>query len=185
MTTQEYETDIADQFAEESTQHNPLPEVSELGATPLLFREGDDVFLEQGAEADTHLCIKCSHPSKKIVNKALRNPKNPGTWFGGCRRIEIGLCKKHAENYAVAKALTFSLLGLGIIFVGIGAATSGIPLMVAGAVCCSACGVFRARVPVSSPNGKDEYSIIHGVGEAFKATLPEFQSPAPTEMEEE
>jgi len=176
--------DTAGQFSEELYPAEAAPEMFGMEENPLLFREGKDVFLEQGAGADTHLCIKCAHPSKKIVNKALRNPWNPGTWFGGCRRIGIGLCKKHAENYAVAKALTFSLLGLGLIFIGFGIATFNIGMIIAGLVSCSVCGIFRAAVPVSSPNGKDEYAIVRGVGDAFKQSLPEFQAPVQPEVGE-
>ncbi len=94
------------------------------------------------------------------------------TWFGGQPREEVGFCKKHTENYQIALALTFSLLAVGGILLGIGLYTLSLSEIIVGLLLILICGTFRARVPIWSPNNNEEPMEIRGVGKSFLQQFP-------------
>ncbi|MDF1656419.1 MAG: hypothetical protein P1U58_02335 [Verrucomicrobiales bacterium] len=150
---------------------NTLEPVPPAPTDPVFQQEGK-LFVTTGTSLPTNVCVCCGAPTFKIVNKALRNPFNPMTWFGGQPREELGFCKKHTENYQIALALTFSLLAVGLILLGIGLYMLSIGEIVVGLLLVLVCGIFRARVPVWSPNSNAEPMEIRGVGNCFLEQFP-------------
>jgi hypothetical protein len=162
----------------------PLPPVSpedrEIPSLyPLVFQKDGTLFAATSAALTDDLCICCGRPSKKDINKALRNPWNPLTWFGGQLREEVGLCKQHLEGYYVALALTYSLLVLGILMIGAGIFSTSLSPIGFGVLAVLVCGVFRAKVPIWSPNNKIEPIELRGVGKKYRSLFPEYEGELP------
>lgn len=162
----------------------PLPPVppedrEEPTLYPPVFRKNGTLFAATSAALPDDLCICCGKPAKMDINKALRNPWNPSTWFGGQLREEVGLCKQHLEGYYVALALTYSLLVLGIVMIGVGIFSKSLSAIVFGLLSVLVCGVFRAKVPIWSPNNKREPIELRGVGKKYRALFPEYDGELP------
>lgn len=139
---------------------------------PQAFQQEGELFLPRGAALPTDVCVCCTRNPRKIFHKALRNPKNPGTWFGRTTSLDIGLCKIHKDRYHVALALTFSLLILGIIIVLAGILTLSFTTILLGLIPISVSGFFRARMPITSPNPRSELIEIHGAGAVMLSRIP-------------
>jgi hypothetical protein len=138
---------------------------------PSILIENDRVILENGAQLPTNYCVKSGKPAFCVVRKALRDPRNPFTWFGGRPRIEVGLSKKHRENRLVALALTWSVFGMGVVMIIAGLVLldgikGGIGLFL---VLIS--GVFRATSPIWAARVDEDYIEIRGTGQLFRDRL--------------
>lgn len=144
----------------------------EIGQLPQAYLQEGKLMVPRGAVLPTDICVCCTRKPRKTISKALRNPKNPTTWFGNTTSLEIGLCKKHGEAYNVALALTFSLLGLGVFILALGLYSMSIAAIVLGAIALSICGLFRARSPITSPNPNSELLEVRGVGAMILYRLP-------------
>jgi len=153
----------------------PAPEtpISEEPYTPIAFRNSGRVFWEEGAILPTESCIRCGRPSKKVIRKSLRNAKNPLTWYGKSKKVEIGLCKKDLENWNVAVASTYSTLVLGLILLGVGISSLSYSMIIVGSLVILFSGFFRARIPIQTPSSKTNPIEIRGVGEPYLQVLPE------------
>ena len=156
----------------ESAGYEPVDETAPAPAMPRrLTLRRDTIVVEGGAELPSQWCVKCGKPARKVINKALRNPMNPATWFGGRVRVPVGLCRKHGESRAVAVAATWSLFAVGAV-IAIGSLLSlkfvgfGVGLL---AVLFS--GVFRATSPVSSKYAESDCYEIEGSGPEYREEL--------------
>jgi len=138
---------------------------------PRFYRDGKFVVVEYGAAIPTRTCIKCGRPAKREVSTGLRQPSNPVTWFGKRPNLDVGLCRKHHENHAVAVALTWSILGVGVLLLVAGALTSSLVSCLLGVIAIVACGVFRASTPVTSEDASDDHATVAGAGEAYRKQL--------------
>lgn len=106
-----------------------------------------------------------------MVNKALRDPRDPRTWFGGRPRIDVGLSKKHRENRLVALALTWSVFGMGVLIL-IGGLVLIDPIKLAlGLFLLFISGIFRAYSPVWAARIDEDYIEIRGTGQLFRDRL--------------
>lgn len=144
----------------------------EVGQLPKAYLQEGKLMVPRGAVLPTDICVCCTRKPRKVISKALRNPKNPTTWFGNTTSLEIGLCKKHGEAYNVALALTFSLLGLGVFIFAAGLYSISGTAIVPGAIALSICGLFRARLPITSPNPNSELVEVHGAGAVILSRFP-------------
>lgn len=149
------------------------------GLHPPLFRQGNRLFVATGAALPNDTCIRSGHPAKKMITKTLRNPCNPMTWFGGQARVEIGLSKKHLESYYIALALTGSLLVLGIVFLITGIVSKSIGVSAFGLLGMLGSGIFRAAVPIRTPNSKAEPLEIRGADGKYLQNIPEWSGDVP------
>lgn len=138
---------------------------------PRCYREGKFVVVVYGAAIPTATCIKCGRPAKKEVTTGLRHPSNPVTWFGKRPTLEVGLCRKHHENHAVAVALTWSILGVGVLLLIAGALTFSLVSCLLGVIAIVACGFFRASSPVTSDDATDDHATIAGAGETYRKQI--------------
>lgn len=148
-----------------------------------MYRQDGKLFIHPNAELPNQVCMKCGKRARHQVTKALRNPYNPLTWFGGQPKVVVGLCRKHREDFMIAKTLTFSILGIGLILAGVGIATTSIGTIVVGALAILSCGVFRAKVPIWSPDAKGDTIEIVGAGPRFQKLFPEVASEPAESME--
>lgn len=144
---------------------------------PAIVIEGDDLILENGAPMPADGCVKCARPATHTIDKKLRNPRNPLTWFGKRYHLQIGLCKKHRENYLIAQALTWSVLGLGAILLVVGIATLHWISILVGLLLLAVSGVFRALVPVWSDSVEARRVVIRGCGEPYLDELRKYGDP--------
>lgn len=162
-------------------QPTPIPpeDRDDPGLHPLVFRQGKKLFVATGAALPDGVCIRSGRKVKKKIKKAIRNPFNPMTWFGGQVRKEIGLSKKHLESYYMALALTYSLLALGIGFFVFGIYNKNWGIAAFGLAGALGCGVFRAAVPIWSPNPKAEPLELRGVGSEYIKQFPEWHGTVP------
>lgn len=146
----------------------PLPE-------PQAYRQGDALFLEEGAELPTERCICCGRKSVKTVSMFLRTPAKPATWFGKTKKVEFGVCPKHKESRAMGVALTYSALAVGILILVVGAISLNIGTIVVGLLAMSISGVFRARMPVYTVDPKVEPVEIKGHSPSYLDLVPYVQ----------
>jgi len=149
-------------------------EISNEEAEPLpqAYQQEGKLLVPRGAILPTDICVCCTRKPRKLFHKALRNPINPITWFGKTTTLEIGLCKIHTDSYHVTLALTFSLLSLGAIIFCAGIYTMSATAIVLSLIPLSIGGLFRARLPITSPNPRSELVEIHGAGEVMLSRLP-------------
>lgn len=158
---------------QESEAEDPLQEpISHLP----MFQHNGKLYISEGAELPSAICINCGKASTKVVRKALRNPYNPMTWAGRKPRVTVGLCKQHNESFNIMRALAFSLLGVGLLLFIVGLMNFAIGSIVIGAVTMFLCGLFRSLKPVWSPNTRVEPIEIRGTGDAFRAIYPDVSS---------
>ncbi len=120
----------------------------------------------------TDICICCTRNSRRTIQKTLRNPKNPFTWFGKTTSLEIGLCKIHGDAYFVALSLTYSLFIMGAVLLVVGLFSLSLTTIVVATIFLSICGLFRARLPITSPNPKSELVEVRGAGPVMLSRLP-------------
>jgi hypothetical protein len=139
----------------------------------LPYRREGKLFLPETASLPLQHCICCGRPALKTVKKAIRNPRDPRTWYTRQRVIEIGLCKKHAEDSSVAIALTCSLMAAGLLLAVTGALTMSIETIVIGVLIALISGVFRAGKPISSPAPGLGDVELNGVAESYVRQFPE------------
>lgn len=142
-----------------------------------VYRKGGSLFVTEGAVLPTDICINSGKQARKVVTPAIRNPKNPLTWFGPQPRIEMGLSRKHQENLVLARTATYSLLAVGVVILIAGVITLSVGSIVFGLLAMLICGVFRARLPVWSPNTKEEPIELRGVGEEVLQLFPKVEQP--------
>lgn len=138
-----------------------------------MFRHDGKLYISEGAELPSAICINCGKPSVKVVRKALRNPYNPLTWIGKMPRMDAGLCKRHNEGFMIMRALAFSLLGVGLLIFTVGLVNLGIGSILIGALTMFLCGIFRSLKPIWSPNTRVEPMEIRGAGKPFRAIYPD------------
>lgn len=153
----------------------PEPHHEEPASEPLISRSGDTLILEGNPMLPTDVCIKSGRPATNLIKASLRNPKNPMTWFGKRPTVQVGLCRKHYENHSVAVALTWSLFGVGLILLVVGAITLSFFSVIVGMVVAGISGMFRAASPISSPDATEDYATVYGVTESVLALYPNFE----------
>lgn len=127
--------------------------------------------MEHGATIPTDSCVKCGRSAKREILTELRSPFNPLTWFGKRPRIEVGLCRRHHENHLVAVALTWSLLGLGLLLFVAGVVTKSLVSCLFGLAAMAFSGLFRATSPVTSSDACEEGATIAGTGKSYRQQL--------------
>lgn len=166
-----YGTNMNTQYFEQSD--DPIEQFREESFRPAMFRHGKSLYISEGSQLPLNVCIRCRKEAKGQVRKALRNPFNPLTWFGGQPRISVPLCQKHRESHMIALSLTFSLLAMGAVILGVGIYTLSVTTSAVGLLLILCCGVFRATVPVWSRDARREPMEISGTGEEFRGMFPE------------
>ena len=145
----------------------------EIAPIPLAFQEGGKLYAPIGAALPTEVCICCGRKNLKTIHKTIRNPKDLRTWFGNISSFDVGLCKKHSEDYNIALALTFSAFGIGLFLLGVGAFTMSLTPIILGLLSISVCGIFRARLPIYSPAPQSDQIEIKGACTKFLSLIPE------------
>lgn len=118
-------------------------------------------------------CIRCGNPPSRTVLKAIRHAKSPRTWFGKVPKVEVALCRKHYDDLRVARALTWSLLGLGVLLIVVGAVSYSFLTMGFGILVALASGFFRARETIQGRDVGNEIYEIRGACDSFVRRLPE------------
>lgn len=151
---------------------------------PVVYKQEGRLFLEEGAELPLQPCICCGRKASKVITKQLRNPRNPLTWFGKTKLVKLGLCRKHADNNGIGIALTWSSLVVGLLMLGVGAATLTVSAIVLGVLAALASGVFRAAMPISTVNPKDEPVEIRGFAPRYLDAIEIEMAPPVYETEE-
>lgn len=141
---------------------------------PLAYRYEGRLYIEEGADPPVEHCICCGRKSAKTIRKALRNPRNPLSWFGKTTPVSMGLCRRHADNNNIGIALTWSLLAVGVLLVGTGIATMSIPAMAVGVVAATGSGIFRAIMPVHVASVRTEPIEIRGFSPKYLEKVPEY-----------
>ena len=140
-----------------------------------VFSRGGALHVPEGTEVPTDSCVRCGRPSKEVISKMVRKPLNPLTWYTKQTAINIGLCKKHIEDRKVGVALTYSLLGLGVIFVIAGAISISIGMIAFGLVAIVVSGYFRARIPIYRSEPEGWILKVEGAGKGFLKQLPVYE----------
>lgn len=158
-------------YHEGTNQDNSVQ--AEATYTPVAFRLGDSMYVQEGAALPTGICIRSGKKASRTRVVSLRNPKNPMTWVGKTKKITVGLTKKQADNTSVAIALTYSLLVIGLLLLITGILTMGISAILIGLFAVAISGLFRSGFPVWSPDPKAEPVQILGASEDFIDLLPE------------
>jgi len=130
------------------------------------------VVVEHGGLLPTAHCVRCGRPAAREVEAGLRHPAKPVTWFGRRPAVDVGMCRRHYENHAVAVALTWSMMAVGAILLLAGFATLSWLSCAVGLVAVAVSGLFRATSPVTSRDADDYRATIQGAGEAFRRQLP-------------
>lgn len=141
-------------------------------ATPLIFRSGRELVLENGAVLPSGSCVKCGRPSAFVLSCGLRDRRQPRTWFGSRPRMMTGLCRKHREDHAIAVALTWSMLGVSVVLLVSGVLTANIVTLVLAVIVSACSGFFRAGSPFSVPIAEENKVVICGAGEVYLRKLP-------------
>ena len=149
-----------------SAVHEPTAEVH------VAYADGKTLCVPEGAALPTEWCVRSGRPSEKVVTISVRNPRNPKTWFTRQTKIDVGLCKKHLEDYRVAVALTFSMLGLGALLLVVGLINLNIITILVGLIATGISGFFRARNPVYRSEPEGWVLKLKGAGEKFLSHLP-------------
>jgi len=144
--------------AESPTFHAPPPS---------RIISGSELVLEHGAAVPVGFCIKCGRPACGSWAIALRNPRQPGTWFGARPVLELGLCQKHRDDRSVAVALTWSFLAIGVLLVAVGAMTLSLASVLIGLLAMGGSGWFRAASPVVANLVTENRIVVSGAGAAF------------------
>ena len=135
---------------ENSEQPLPSPAIS----PP--WRHDRVLYLPDGARLPTDTCIHCGHKAVKVISKSIRNPWNPATWFSRQTIVDIGLCKKHKDDNNVGKALTYSVLIIGLLAIVVS-------------------GIFRARTLIYTSNTNVEPLPIKGAAASYLEQFPSFE----------
>ncbi|MEC5129014.1 hypothetical protein VSU19_19795 [Verrucomicrobiales bacterium BCK34] len=156
------------------SEHPPEGEFSQEPVSELpMFQHNGKLYIAEGAEVPTGICINCGRPSVQVARKSLRNPYNPSTWIGAKPRLQFGLCKQHKENSMIMRALAFSTLVVGLFIFAVGLVSFSIGSIVFGGVMIVLFGFFRSLKPIWSPNTKIEPIEICGTGKQFRSNYPE------------
>ena len=151
---------------------NDYPEYQQVQSTDNAYSKDGGLHVPENASVPTEICVRCGRPSVKVINKAIRKPLNPLTWYTRQTSVEIGLCRKHVDDRRVGVALTFSLLVLGFVFLVAGIISFSIGMIVFGLVAAIVSGYFRARIPVYRSKPEGWVLRIEGAGEGFLEQLP-------------
>lgn len=141
-------------------------------ATPLIFRTGGELVLENGAVLPSGSCVKCGRPSAVVLSCGLRDRRRPRSWFGARPRIMAGLCRKHREDHAIAVALTWSMLGVSVVLLVSGILTANLVTLVLAVVVSACSGFFRAGSPFSAPVAEENRVVLVGAGETYLKKIP-------------
>lgn len=133
------------------------------------------LYLPVESRLPTDQCIRCEQAPVETVQKAIRSGRSFRSWYGRRPTTEIALCKKHLDDRRVALALTWSLMGVGLLLAVVGAITMNATTAGVGAVVASLSGIFGAREPIQGQGVGDETFDIIGVCDAFVRRLPEHE----------
>ena len=158
-----------------SEMHEPQGEVDvvpSVAPTAYAYRYEGNLYIEEGAELPTDSCICCGKKSVKTVEKPLRSPFKPATWFGTTRKVEIGLCPQHKDSKMMGMALTYSILGVGLAIFITGVVTLSIISIVLGLIAIAVSGIFQAKMPVYAADPREEPVQIKGAGDRFLESIP-------------
>ncbi|MCB1088248.1 MAG: hypothetical protein KDM63_14460, partial [Verrucomicrobiae bacterium] len=138
---------------------------------PRITLDGGTIVVEGDQPLPTHWCVKCGRPSHKLARISLRNPANPISWYASRPKIEVGLCRQHNENHAVAQALSWSMLGVGcLIVLGSVISISGIGIAI-GLGLMFFSGLVRSSYPLSSKITTYDYYQVDGSCETYRNAL--------------
>lgn len=155
----------------------PASETPEVTGIPRAFRSGRRLILENEPKIPTNICIKSGRPTYREVEVALRSATYPLTWFGKRPTLHVGLCRKSFDDYRVAVALTWSVLGIGVLMFVAGLATMSWLTIAIGLIAIATCGVFRATSPVTSPDATEERATVIGASPAYLKNFKEAPEP--------
>ncbi len=135
-------------------------------AQPTAYRAGKKLFFENGAMPHTHQCPKTGRKSKVTKSVGLSSPTNPVSWLKPAVVVELGLSNKANENHKVQTALGWTLSGLGILMVLVGAVTLSIVTLIPGLLLAVGGQIVRALSPISATKQGDAI-VLSGCCDAY------------------
>ncbi|MDF1659719.1 MAG: hypothetical protein P1U58_19040 [Verrucomicrobiales bacterium] len=131
------------------------------------------LYLPEGSALPTDICICSGRKATKVITKALRNPRNPKTWYSRQPCVKIGLSKKHCDDNNIGIALTLSVLVIGVAIFVAGLITLEMVSLIIGLLAILVSGFFRARGPIFSENPSADPLPIQGANQAYLQQFPE------------
>lgn len=134
---------------------------------PRLARDGNDLVLERGAGLPTRICVRSGRPAYRVVSVGLRDPLDPLSWYGKRPSVEVGLSRRQWENHAVAVAMTWSFLALGLLLLVTGFFASSLVSAGIGLFTMTLSGLFRAYSPITGRRLDEERVLVRGAAENF------------------
>ena len=153
---------IAGEFSETIVE-----EIPQLDLEPSIELAEGVAYLRNGAELPSEICLKSARKAYKVVDKTLRNPMDPRTWFGRQQTLSVGLCKKHYENFMVTNALAWSGLGVGALMFIAGIFTLSIVSIAVGLLMTFGTAAAQAFFPVWAKKSGENEIEVHGLSPAY------------------
>ena len=135
---------------------------------PVSYKKGNTLVLKYGATIPTTVCVKTNEPADHVVTKSIRNPFNPLTWIGRTPKLELGLSKKHYDNYRAFLAGSWATFALGIIFLLVSIFTFSPLMFLVSFLIIAAAGVFRSINPVWSTTVSHRFVALRGTCAKFR-----------------
>ena len=123
--------------------------------------------LENDPMLPTDMCFKSGKRGFRTVEVALRNPRNPFTWFGKQPIVAVTLGRKAFDDHRVAVTLTWAILAVGALMLAAGVVSQSLLTIGVGAVAMAVSGIFRAASPVTAKKGADESLTVRGACPTF------------------
>ncbi|MCG8598670.1 MAG: hypothetical protein MI807_00820 [Verrucomicrobiales bacterium] len=151
-----------------------LEEVVNSGV-PSAYRMGRSLVLENDPILPTDMCIKSGKRAFRSTEIALRNPRNPMTWFGKQPTVVAPLGRKEFDDRRVAVALTWAILGVGALLTVAGIASLSFLTIGVGILAMAASGIFRAASPVTAAEASEGRVVIRGASKSFLSRFEEVE----------
>jgi len=180
-TALELKSDSADKRLHVERHHSPLNHDS-----PKVYADKEYLCIEDQAPLPIGYCIVTNEIADRTVRIPLRDPNNPGTWWGKRPTLRVGISAKTARRILNRKALTWSLLaaGLGLVAFGVSGTFTGFPVKITlasygiGAILSTISGYFRASASISASKIGRAYTVIQGAHPDFLKKFDQYSAPA-------
>lgn len=143
---------------------------------PAAYRRANLLILENKAEIASNICLKSGHPVSTKLTINLRDPFNPGSWYGETEKAVIGLDPANTTRFRIVRATAWSLISLGTLLFAAGMIW-GWFVGVLGLIAFAGGSALRASNPVSGVRRDDGTIEVRGCGEPFLDLFPEETRP--------
>lgn len=154
-------------YFEGDTSGVPAPVVQ-----PAAHRRANLLILENKAEIASNICLKSGHPVSTKLTINLRDPLNPGSWYGETEKAVIGLDPSNTTRFRVTTAMAWGLITMGALLFVAGMIWGWL-VGVLGLLALGGGSALRASAPVSGVMRDDGTIEIRGCGEPFLDLFPE------------